>query len=107
MGQETVARIDALGHVNKTFCGVRLDPNASAKLGDALFDAGQSVGEITSVTYSPKLKAPLALAYVKRSSAEAGRILTCQDLPPEMPLPRLANFHWSSSRMVKQARGTS
>jgi folate-binding protein YgfZ len=80
LGQETVARIDALGHVNKTLVGVRfsgpqnvppgLELSASGDL------AGPPAGTVTSVTYSPRLNAPLALAYVRRGLNTPGTRLT-------------------------------
>jgi folate-binding protein YgfZ len=66
LGQETVARIDAHGHVNQQLAGVRFDgPNIpEAKV--ALTHGGASVGHATSATYSPQLGSPLALAMVRR-----------------------------------------
>lgn len=70
LGQETVARIDALGHVNKTLCGVRFQDMPAA--GAELLAAGKPAGIVTSVTESPKLGAPLALAYVRRGHHAPG-----------------------------------
>jgi len=67
LGQETVARIDALGHVNKTLVGVRFHGEQVPQPGLALASAdGQEVGEVTSAAYSGRLRSPLALAYVRR-----------------------------------------
>ncbi len=76
IGQETVARIDALGHVNKTLRGVRFDPTARPQPGDALTHDGQPAAEVTSVVWSPKLQAPLGLAYIKRGHQSVGTQLT-------------------------------
>ena len=70
LGQETVARIDALGHVNRTLVGVRFagseipEPGDELAAGEGAADA--AVGIVTSATLSPRLNAPLALAYVRR-----------------------------------------
>jgi folate-binding protein YgfZ len=67
LGQETVARIDALGHVNKTLVGVRFHGEQIPQPGLALTSAdGQTVGEVTSAAWSGRLRSPLALAYVRR-----------------------------------------
>ena len=56
LGQETVARIDALGHVNRRLSGFRLieGPIDGATPGTPLIDAdGKEVGRITSIADSP------------------------------------------------------
>lgn len=78
IGQETVARIDALGHVNRLLTGIRIDgpmppPEAT------LTSDGQPAGELTSVTASGRLGAMLALGYLRASHAVAGTALTCGD----------------------------
>lgn len=75
LGQETIARIDALGHVNRTLVGVRFDGDQVPAAGEPLFAGEQPAGEVTSATYSPRLKAPLALAYVRRGSNHVGSSL--------------------------------
>ena len=66
LGQETVARIDALGHVNKLLVSVRFATDAVPPAGAALRSGGVHVGDVTSAAYSPRLEASLALAYVRR-----------------------------------------
>ena len=72
LGQETVARIDALGHVNQRIVGVRffgenpLEPEMELSLADS------KVGHITSFAFSPRLRAPLALAMVRRDANAVG-----------------------------------
>lgn len=72
IGQETVARIDALGHVNKTLVGVKFDGEQTPAAGAELLRDGQSVGQVTSAVFSPRLRAPLALAYIRRGSNTPG-----------------------------------
>ena len=69
IGQETVARIDALGHVNRTLCGVRFAGTQVPPAGEELRSGGQVVGEVTSAAWSPRLSAPLALAYLRRGAS--------------------------------------
>ena len=73
LGQETVARIDALGHVNKTLVGLRfVSPTVPAD-GSELTAVGQVVGHLTSAAFSPRAGAAVALAYVRRGHNEPGR----------------------------------
>ena len=72
LGQETVARIDALGHVNRRLVGVNFSGQQVLDIGEELFADEAAVGTITSACYSPQLKAPLALAYVRRGNNSPG-----------------------------------
>lgn len=76
LGQETVARIDALGHVNKTLVGVQFASDEIPAVGSLLrldeSGDGKEVGQVTSATFSPHLQTPLALAYVRRGHDTAG-----------------------------------
>jgi tRNA-modifying protein YgfZ len=76
LGQETVARIDALGHVNRLLRGVKFAGTSVPAAGTALLAAGQAVGKVTSAVWSPRLSAPLGLAYIRRQHAKAGTELT-------------------------------
>src|SRR5206468_5611877 len=69
LGQETVARLDALGHVNRILKGVRLEGLAIPAAGSPLTFEGKAVGSITSAAYSIGWDAPIALAYVRVAQA--------------------------------------
>jgi folate-binding protein YgfZ len=85
IGQETVARIDALGHVNKLLVGVSFPHGDRApEPGTELTSAGQSVGQVTSSAISPKLGSPLALAYVRRGHHEPGTQFDTAQGPAEV-----------------------
>jgi folate-binding protein YgfZ len=62
LGQETVARIDALGHVNRRLVGLAtacpVTPGTEVRWG------GETVALATSACFSPRLSAGLALAIV-------------------------------------------
>jgi folate-binding protein YgfZ len=84
LGQETIARIDALGHVNKRiaqvrFLGVRV-PNA----GDELFIGDQIAGQVTSSCWSPLHQAPLCLAMLKRGANDPDVRLSSVDMEAEI-----------------------
>jgi folate-binding protein YgfZ len=72
LGQETVARIDALGHVNQQIAGVRFRGEAVPEKGSELTHLGKTIGHVTSAAFSPKLQAPLALAMVRREHRPIG-----------------------------------
>jgi folate-binding protein YgfZ len=75
LGQETVARIDALGHVNQKLVGLRFSGSDIPTAGAELTKAGTEVGCVTSAAYSPQLGAPLALAMVRREANAVGTAL--------------------------------
>ena len=91
LGQETVARIDALGHVNRKLVGVRFAGDAVPGPSTPLLSEGHEVGHVTSAAWSPRLGAPLALAYVKTATQAAGSQLQSPGGPAEvMSLPLAA-----------------
>jgi tRNA-modifying protein YgfZ len=72
LGQETVARIDALGHVNQKLVGVRFTGSELPVAGAELMKDGARAGRVTSAAYSPQLGAPIALAMVRREANAIG-----------------------------------
>jgi folate-binding protein YgfZ len=72
LGQETVARIDALGRVNQRIVGVRFFGDELPNAGAELSRAGAALGRVTSAVFSPKLAAPLALAMMRRDACSLG-----------------------------------
>jgi folate-binding protein YgfZ len=91
LGQETVARIDAIGHVNRLLVGIKFSGNEIPDRGTELLSAGQKVGDVTSAAWSPRLQAPLALAIVRRSCAKPGNELeTKHGHARVIPLPLAA-----------------
>ena len=81
LGQETVARIDALGHVNRRFVAVAIDGNrhhdrpwgASAAMVVRCGD--EIVGRLTSVCFSPMLGCGLGLGLIQAKAVDAARSL--------------------------------
>jgi tRNA-modifying protein YgfZ len=78
LGQETVARIDALGHVNRLLRLVRFSgetvPPAGTELQAA--ESDKPIGHVTSSCWSPKQGAPLVMALVRRGQHEPGARLS-------------------------------
>jgi folate-binding protein YgfZ len=78
LGQETVARIDALGHVNRYLVQLRFTGETVPPPGTKLTADGKEVGVVTSSCYSPRDAAPIALAYVRRNHHISGtRLVGC------------------------------
>jgi folate-binding protein YgfZ len=76
LGQEPIARIDALGHVNKLLVGLRaVQPiTAEVKLPIEVMFEGKTIGKITSLASGESHAAdvPTALGIVRRAQAKVG-----------------------------------
>jgi folate-binding protein YgfZ len=77
LGQETVARIDSRGHVNRRLAGLHFPPAEGRSgvvplPGMELVHEGRAVGQVTSSAFSPDLGGPVALGYVRRPHYLAG-----------------------------------
>jgi len=89
IGQETVARLDALGHVNRIIKGLIFrSGDAPPPVGTALEADGKNVGAITSAVFSPGWNACVGMALIRVAHAEAGAELSWSD--PESGEPRVA-----------------
>lgn len=88
LGQETVARIDALGHVNKQLATVRFEGDAVPEVGAELFQGEQPVGRVTSSCWSPRDAKPRALAMLKRGGNVVGTPLRWSGGAGEVVAPR-------------------
>lgn len=84
LGQETVARIDALGHVNRLLRGVRFAGTKIPPAGALLLAAEQPVGHVTFAAWSPLANAPLGMAYIRRQHSKAGSFLAWEGGPAEV-----------------------
>ncbi len=72
LGQETVARIDALGHVNRLLTGIKFSGDVVPPPGSVIEREGKAIATITSSCWSPRLTCPLTLAYVRRGFEQPG-----------------------------------
>ncbi len=77
LGQETIARLDAIGQLQKKLCLVRIESRESIELGAAIMKGNQQVGQVTSASFDPTGGSVLALAYLRRGNFEPGLQLTC------------------------------
>jgi folate-binding protein YgfZ len=78
IGQEVISRIRTYGQVAKALRGLRLTDELKILpgKGDKLYREGKEVGYITSAIASPRLKANIALGYVRRETNQPGTELT-------------------------------
>jgi tRNA-modifying protein YgfZ len=98
LGQETVARLDALGHVNQLLKGLIFERGSPCpEPGLTLEDGGKRIGVVTSSVFSPLRNACVALAMLRTSHANPGTKLQVylpdRDAPieatvSELPLER-------------------
>ncbi len=71
-GQEVIARATYQGHVNRLLVGLRVEGDLVPVRGDPVTLGGQTIGRVTSATYSPTLRSVIALGYVRVPADEAG-----------------------------------
>ena len=74
-GQEVIARVRRMVLSKMFLIGMVFDGQKVPVKGDKLYERGREVGRITSSTWSPVLKRPIALGYVVRDLAKAGTSL--------------------------------
>ena len=84
LGQETVARLDALGHVNKQLVTVKYPDDAQPAPGIPLTYQQKQVGEATSVAVSPAVGAPIGIAMIRREANAVGTVLDSPVGPVEV-----------------------
>lgn len=75
LGQEPIARIDALGHVNRSLCGVVTVEPAAFPAGSEVFaspDAPAPVGQLTSAAVWPLTNRGIGLGLLRREIARDG-----------------------------------
>lgn len=99
LGQETVARLDALGHVNRIVKGLRFEPGAPWPPPGAVLEAdGKRVGVVTSSAFSAGWKSGVGLGMIRVTHSAPGTTLawvraedsisysaTVSDLPSRPP----------------------
>ena len=75
LGQETVARIESRGHVNKVLVGLRFHGAEVPPQGAELSAQGQVVGKVTSAAFSPHWEVAVGLGYLRREHNTPGFVL--------------------------------
>ncbi len=87
VGQETIARLKSVGHVNRTLVFLQSDSAAFPASGAKLILGEQEVGAITSSGFSPRLEKGIALAYVQLKASETGTSLLADGLGLTVSIP--------------------
>lgn len=73
LGQEPIARLDALGHTNKELCRLRITARPVPMAGEKVQSIdGKDVGHITSAAMSIESASPIALAMLKTAHTKPG-----------------------------------
>jgi folate-binding protein YgfZ len=72
IGQEVVARIKYIGHVNRRFMGFISDAGNLPERGSVVQSGGKDVGYITTSVVSPNMAKAIALGFVNRVAAVSG-----------------------------------
>jgi tRNA-modifying protein YgfZ len=87
LGQEPIVMArDRAGHVNRSFFGVKVLEGVPLPAGAKLFRDGQEVGVVTSSCHSPRLGAPVALAYLKWKHQDPGLRLEAESPTGTQPV---------------------
>lgn len=79
LGQETVARIDAIGHVNRQLRGLVVVGDEAPPPSATIQVADKPVGVVTSSAFSARRGSPVALGYVRVSHRDAGTAVSLHD----------------------------
>jgi folate-binding protein YgfZ len=72
IGQEVVAKVKYIGHVNRRFVGLTVAGTDVPDLKSPINKAGKEVGHVTTALFSPGLNKPIALGFVNRASYAPG-----------------------------------
>jgi folate-binding protein YgfZ len=72
IGQEVVAKVKYIGHVNRRFVGLVMSGHQLPELKSLIRKGGREVGYVTTTLFSPGLNKPIALGFVSRSAYAPG-----------------------------------
>ena len=72
IGQEVVAKVKYIGHVNRRFVGLSFAGTDLPQLKSTIRKGGREVGYVTTTLFSPGLNKPIALGFVSRAAYAPG-----------------------------------
>jgi folate-binding protein YgfZ len=81
VGQETIARLKSVGHINRSLVVLKSATKAFPVPSTKLTLGGAEVGSVTSSGFSPRLEKGIALGYVQRQHLAEGTALLAGDIP--------------------------
>jgi len=77
-GQEVVARMDTYGNVRRHLVGLVINGSVIPPRSAKIFSGDREVGWVSSATYSPQIKTPIALAFPLRDFSAPGTKLSIE-----------------------------
>ena len=72
IGQEVVAKVKYIGHVNRRFAGLVFSGKELPQMKSVIRKGGRELGYVTTALLSPALNKPIALGFVNRAASDAG-----------------------------------
>ena len=72
IGQEVVAKVKYIGHVNRRFVGLVFANDVLPEAKSPIRKGGREVGYVTTSLFSPRLNKPIALGFVSRGAYAPG-----------------------------------
>jgi folate-binding protein YgfZ len=86
VGQEVIVRVLHRGHgrVARKLVGLSLVEEAVPEAGAKVRNNDRDIGEVTSATWSPLLRRPIALAFVHRDFTTPGTVVAVNGAPAEV-----------------------
>lgn len=72
IGQEVVAKVKYIGHVNRRFVGLVVSGDKLPEAKAPIHKGGRDVGYVTTALFSPGLGKPIALGFVSRTAYAPG-----------------------------------
>jgi len=87
VGQETIARLKSVGHVNRTLVFLQSGSASFPSPQTTLTQGDREIGVVTSAGFSPRLEKGIALAYVQRQAAAEGTALRAKNLDLTVTAP--------------------
>lgn len=81
LGQETIARLDARGQLQKKLCVLETrQQDSGLQPADSVMQGDKEIGQLTSLAAAPSQNRTLALGFLKRGNFEPGTELRCQNV---------------------------
>jgi folate-binding protein YgfZ len=79
LGQEPIARLEAMGHTNRELRVLRIDAEFAPERGAAVLDqpGGVTIGTITSSAVLPQSRQGVAIALLRREAGAPGTVVSC------------------------------
>jgi folate-binding protein YgfZ len=87
VGQESIARLKSVGHVNRTLVFLRSESADFPAGGSRITSGDKEIGSITSSGFSPRLEQGIALGYVPLTAATEGTTLQAGGIAMKVAAP--------------------